>query len=102
VSADAQQDPYVESWTSPGSGSGGSMPLGNGDLAANVWAEPSGEICLYLAKSDARSENCRLLKLGRVRLSWLGGRPLYKTVFASVSICLPRWHTANKPKRSNG
>ncbi len=44
------------------------MPIGNGDLAANVWTEPNGDLVLLLAKSDAYSENGQLLKLGRVRV----------------------------------
>jgi alpha-L-fucosidase 2 len=44
------------------------MPVGNGDLALNVWTEQSGDIVLLLAKSDAWSENGQLLKLGRVRV----------------------------------
>lgn len=44
------------------------MPIGNGDLAANVWMEPSGDLVFYLSKSDAWSGNGRLLKLGRVRV----------------------------------
>jgi len=61
-------------WSELGKSSRDSMPLGNGDLAANVWVEENGDVCLYLAKSDswsemiARSEG--LLKLGRVRVSF--------------------------------
>lgn len=45
------------------------MPIGNGELAANVWIEPDGELCCYLARTDAWSENARLLKLCRVRVT---------------------------------
>jgi hypothetical protein len=45
------------------------MPLGNGDLAVNLWVQADGAVVFYLAKSDAWSENARLLKLGRVRMS---------------------------------
>jgi alpha-L-fucosidase 2 len=55
-------------WNSPSKDSRGSMPIGNGDLGANVWVEPSGDLVFYLSKTDAWSENCRLLKLGRVRV----------------------------------
>jgi len=44
------------------------MPIGNGDLAANVWVEPNGDLVFYVSKSDAWSGNGRLLKLGRVRV----------------------------------
>ena len=55
-------------WTSPGTNENNSMPLGNGDIAVNVWTEQNGDIVLLLAKSDAWSENGQLLKLGRVRV----------------------------------
>ena len=31
-------------WTTPGQGSADSLPLGNGDIAANVWTEANGDI----------------------------------------------------------
>lgn len=55
-------------WNSPSQDSKGSMPLGNGDAAINLWMEPSGDLVFYVGKSDAWSENIRLLKLGRVRV----------------------------------
>ena len=49
----------------------GSMPLGNGDLAANVWVDGvSGDLLFYLAKSDAFDQNTQPIKVGRVRLSF--------------------------------
>ncbi len=56
-------------WTTPSSDHNGSMPIGNGDLGANVWMNPRGTLTLLLSKTDAWSENARLLKLGRVQLS---------------------------------
>lgn len=56
------------SWDIPSPTSAGSLPLGNGDLAANVWVEPSGDLVFYLSKSDAWDHLCRLIKLGRVRV----------------------------------
>jgi len=68
----AQQNHFVAlndvTWHSPGTNENNSMPLGNGDIALNVWTEPNGDIVLLLAKSDAWSENGQLLKLGRVRV----------------------------------
>jgi alpha-L-fucosidase 2 len=55
-------------WHSLGTNENNSMPLGNGDIALNVWTEQNGDIVLLLAKSDAWSENGQLLKLGRVRV----------------------------------
>jgi alpha-L-fucosidase 2 len=56
-------------WNSLGTNENSSMPLGNGDIALNIWTEPNGDIVLLLAKSDAWSENGQLLKLGRVRIA---------------------------------
>ncbi len=51
------------------SGSNECMPLGNGDITANVWVEESRDLMLYIGKSDCWSEAGRLLKTGRVRIS---------------------------------
>jgi alpha-L-fucosidase 2 len=63
-----QIDQYDVVWESPSENSSGSMPVGNGDIGANVWVEQDGDILFYIGKTDAWSENCRLLKLGRVRI----------------------------------
>jgi alpha-L-fucosidase 2 len=55
-------------WNQPGTNENDSLPLGNGDLALNVWTETNGDIVLLPSKSDAWSENGQLLKLGRVRI----------------------------------
>jgi len=58
---------YNVTWTTPSTnGSPGSMPIGNGDITANVWVENNGgDLVMYLGKSDAWSEGTRLLKVGR-------------------------------------
>jgi hypothetical protein len=56
------------SWNALGTNENNSMPLGNGDIALNVWTEQNGDILLLMAKDDAWSENGQLLKLGRVRV----------------------------------
>ena len=56
-------------WDSPSKSSLGSMPAGNGDIGINLWVEENGDLLFYLSKTDAWSENARLLKLGKVRLS---------------------------------
>lgn len=66
-------------WSSPSKDFNGSMPIGNGDLAANVWVEPTGDLIFYLSKSDAFSgggPDPELLKLGRVRVRL--DKPLYQ------------------------
>ena len=55
-------------WKTLGNNENDSMPIGNGDLAANVWTEQNGDLVLLVAKSDAWSEMGKLLKLGRVRV----------------------------------
>jgi len=55
-------------WHSLGRDENDSMPIGNGDLAANVWTEQNGDLVLLVAKSDAWSELGKLLKIGRVRI----------------------------------
>ncbi|MCM4153133.1 SGNH/GDSL hydrolase family protein [Arenibacter sp. N53] len=60
---------YNVAWLSPSANSMGSMPLGNGDIGINLWVEENGDLLFYLSKTDAWSENARLLKLGKVRLS---------------------------------
>jgi len=62
-------DRYNVVWDSPSKDHNGSMPIGNGDIGMNVWMEPGGDLLLLVSKTDAWSENCRLLKLGRVRVT---------------------------------
>ena len=68
---------YNVVWNTPSLDSSGSMPIGNGDIGLNVWAEETGDLLFYIAKTDAWSENCRLLKLGRLRIS-LSPNPFQK------------------------
>jgi alpha-L-fucosidase 2 len=60
---------YNVTWTTPSTnGSPGSMPIGNGDITANVWVENNGgDLVMYIGKSDSWSEATRLLKVGRIR-----------------------------------
>lgn len=55
-------------WSSPSADSFGSMPLGNGDVGANVWVEPNGDLLFYVSKVDAFDAGHLLRKCGRVRL----------------------------------
>ena len=59
---------YDVIWTAVGTNENDSMPIGNGDLAANVWTEQTGDLVLLLAKSDAWAGSGDLLKLGRLRI----------------------------------
>lgn len=67
----SQLNNYNVTWNSPSAnGSMKSMPLGNGDITANVWVEENGDLMLYIGKSDTWSEATRLLKIGRVRINF--------------------------------
>lgn len=59
---------YDVVWTTPSADARGSMPFGNGDVGANLWVEPNGDIVFYISKTDTWCEEGRLLKPGRVRL----------------------------------
>jgi hypothetical protein len=61
-------DQYNVVWTSPSADASGAMPLGNGDIGVNAWVEKDGDLLFYISKTDAWSENVRLLKLARVRV----------------------------------
>ena len=59
-------DQYDVIWDAPSRDASGSMPLGNGEVGINLWVEE--DLLFYIGRTDAWSENARLLKLGRVRL----------------------------------
>ena len=75
ASQSAQDTPNVSTcavndviWTTPGKNENDSMPIGNGDVAANVWTLQNGDLMLLVAKADAWTELGKLVKLGRVRM----------------------------------
>ncbi|MCP5517785.1 MAG: hypothetical protein H7A45_11090 [Verrucomicrobiales bacterium] len=55
-------------WDSPSADHHGSMPLGNGDITLNAWATADGAVQFYIGKTDAWSDNARLLKVGKVEV----------------------------------
>jgi hypothetical protein len=59
---------YDVSWHTLGTNENDSMPIGNGDLAANAWTEPNGDVVILLAKADAWTELGKLVKPGRLRV----------------------------------
>jgi hypothetical protein len=61
--------PYNVIWNAQSSGPSGSMPIGNGDIGANVWVDSSGLLQLYISKTDAYSEIGRLLKIGKITIA---------------------------------
>lgn len=59
---------YAVTWDSPGKSYKDSMPIGNGDVALNLWTEENGDVVFLIDKTDAWTENSELVKLGRVRV----------------------------------
>lgn len=60
---------YNVVWDEPSENAAGSMPIGNGEVGANFWVEPSGDMVFYISRTDAWSETGELYKLGRIRVS---------------------------------
>ncbi|MFY0654011.1 MAG: hypothetical protein JXQ96_18360 [Cyclobacteriaceae bacterium] len=59
---------YNVIWKTPSENQNGSMPLGNGDIGINVWAQKNGDLLFYISKNDAWTEYARLSKVGKVRV----------------------------------
>ena len=60
---------YSVCWDTPSENAAGSMPIGNGEVGANVWMEKNGNLLFYLSRTDAWAENSALYKLGKLRVS---------------------------------
>lgn len=63
-------DKYNVVWLSPGKNASDSMPLGNGEVGVNLWVQEDDDLQFYISRTDAWSEACRLLKLGKVRIGF--------------------------------
>jgi len=61
-------DKYNVVWDTPSENALGSMPLGNGDISLNAWAEKDGSVQFLIGKTDAWEDNARLVKVGKVRV----------------------------------
>ena len=59
-------DAYNIVWDAPSADHYGSMPLGNGDIGLNAWAQADGTLHVLISKTDAWDENSRLVKVGKV------------------------------------
>jgi alpha-L-fucosidase 2 len=75
---------YTVAWNSPGPDLNASMPLGNGDVAANVWSDSSGSVHLYISKSDSWDDNGRLVKVGRISISITPTPELHLSSFSQI------------------
>ena len=101
---------YNVIWESPSKDETGQMPLGNGDIAAGVYAIEDGDLYLLLAKNDAFNYNGDIFKTGRVRISlapnpFVKGKKFRQTLdLATGSITIEAdgvsvriWADANRP-----
>ena len=66
-----QIDNYNVVWESPSKDPSGQMPLGNGDIAAGVYAIEDGDLYLLLSKNDAFTYSGDIFKTGRIRVSFI-------------------------------
>ena len=101
---------YNVVWNAPSKDASGQMPLGNGDIAAGVYAIEDGDLYLLLAKNDALTHRGDIFKTGRVRVSlrpnpFIKGKPFRQTLDLSTGSILIEfdggsvrvWADANRP-----
>ncbi len=101
---------YNVVWESPSKDETGQMPLGNGDIAAGVYAIEDGNLYLLLAKNDALTYNGDIFKTGRVCISltpnpFAKGKPFRQTLDLTTGsiqieaddVKLTVWADANRP-----
>ncbi len=106
----ADTERYSVVWESPSKDASGVMPLGNGDIAAGVYAIENGDLYLLLAKNDAYTYQGDIFKTGRVRISlspnpFLAGKPFRQTLdlatgsirIDAAGVTLRVWADANRP-----
>jgi hypothetical protein len=102
--------PYNVVWESPSVDASGQMPLGNGDIAAGVYAIEDDALYMLLAKNDALTYNGDIFKTGRVRVElspnpFAKGKPFKQTLdlqtgsilIEADEITIRVWADANKP-----
>ena len=101
---------YNVVWTTPSKDASAVMPIGNGDIAAGVYAIKDGDLYLLLAKNDAFTYQGDLFKTGRVRITlspnpFKAGRPFRQTLDLATGsigieadgVTLRIWADANRP-----
>jgi len=101
---------YTVIWNSPSQDESGQMPLGNGDIAAGVYAIENGSLYLLLAKNDAFTYQGDIFKTGRVKVSitpnpFEKGKSFYQkmdmeqgsVVMEADEIKIRVWADANRP-----
>ena len=101
---------YNVVWANPSKNATGAMPIGNGDIAASVYAIEDGDLYLLLAKNDAFNYAGDIYKTGRVRVSlspnlFAAGKPFRQTLdlptgsiqIEADGVKLRIWADANRP-----
>lgn len=101
---------YDVVWNTPSQDATGVMPLGNGDIAAGVYAIEGGDLYLLLAKNDAYTYQGDIFKTGRVRISLVPnpfqpGKPFRQTLDLATGsirieadgVTLRIWADSNRP-----
>ena len=76
---------YDVVWNSPSKDATGVMPIGNGDIAAGVYAIENGDLFLLLSKNDAYNYMGDIFKTGRVKIAlspnpFTQGKPFRQTL----------------------
>lgn len=101
---------YTVIWNSPSEDATGQMPLGNGDIAAGVYAIEGGDLYVLLAKNDAFTFQGDIFKTGRVKVSiapnpFQIGKPFKQTMdmengavlIEADDVKIKVWADANRP-----
>jgi len=110
TSAAERMGRYNVVWNSPSKDATGVMPIGNGDIAAGVYAIENGDLYLLLSKNDAYTYMGDIFKTGRVRVSlnpnpFQPGRAFRQTLdlqsgsilIEADGVTLRIWADANRP-----
>ena len=82
-------------WTTAPSGVTESMPLANGKLGVNVWADSSDTLWLLVSHVDALDENTNLDKLGRVKIEAALASPANDVARSAMQAFKQEMHLSN-------
>jgi alpha-L-fucosidase 2 len=77
---------YNVRWEGQSENSWGSMPIGNGDVGSNAWVDKKGDLTLIISKTDSHSEIGRLLKIGKIKISFTPNLLSESTFFQELDL----------------